>query len=86
MGHGGGGGVVQGRCDVGHGYQCAEARFRNFEHTSARNCETESGLFSMGKSRPFWKFKHAQVLEFAKRSRVRVRLGGASPGKGEEGL
>ena len=46
----------------------------------------ESGLFSMGKSRPFWKFEHAQVLEFAKRSRVRVRLGGASPGKGEEGL
>jgi len=40
----------------------------------------------MGKSRPFWKFEHAQVLEFAKRSRVRVRLGGASPGKGEEGL
>ena len=69
---------MQGRCDVGHRYQCAEARFRNFE--------TESGLFSMGKSRPFWKFEHAQVLEIAKRSRVRVRLGGASPGKGEEGL
>jgi len=33
----------------------------------------------MGKSRPFWKFEHVQVLEFAKRSRVRVRLGGASP-------
>ena len=28
----------------------------------------------MGKSRPFWKFEHAQVLEFAKRSRV-IRLG-----------
>ena len=40
----------------------------------------------MGKSRLFWKVKHMQVLEFAKWSRVRVRLGGVSPGKGEEGL
>ena len=47
---------------------------------------TEGGLFSMRKSRPFWKFEHAQVLEFPKQSRVRVRLGGVSPGKGEEGL
>ena len=45
----------------------------------------EGGLFSMGKSRaPFCKFKHLCVLEFPKR-RV-IRLGGASPGKGEEGL